>query len=87
MNLSHHRLTDLSQLQPFKEKKGEQQFYKYAFAVYKRLFLMNPGDTYDITKKVAEENREMFIKIACCYIIDHQTPHHFNESFTIITRI
>ena len=39
-----------------------------------------------ITKKVAEENREMFVKIACCYIIDHQTFHQFNDTFTIITR-
>lgn len=86
MNLSPYRLTDLSELNPFKEKMGEAQFYSYAKSVYERLFSMKPGETFDITKKVAEENHDMFVKIACCYIIDQQTPTLFNDSFTIITR-
>lgn len=86
MDLSRYRLTDPSQLDPFKAKMGERQFYNYAIAVYKRLFAMKPGEAYDITKKVAEENWEMFIKIACCYMVDHQTFHLFNDAFTIITR-
>ncbi len=87
MSLSHYRLTDLSQLQPFKEKMGETQFFNYAKSIYERLFSMKPGETFDITKKVAEENWEMFIKIACSFIIDQQTPTHFNDTFTIITRL
>ncbi|WP_352422244.1 hypothetical protein [Proteiniphilum sp.] len=87
MDLSHYRLTDLSQLDSFKEKMGERKFYDYAFSVYGRLFNMKPGETFDITKKVSEENREMFIKIACSYIIDQQTPTHFNDTFTIIRRL
>ena len=87
MNLSQHRLTDLSQLHPFREKMGDRPFYDYAIAVYRRLFAMKPGETFDITKKVGGENWGMFIKIACCYIIDQQTPHQFNDTFTIITRI
>lgn len=86
-NLSQYRLTDLSELQPFKEKMGEREFYKLAFAIYKRLFTMRPGESYNILKKVVPENQEVFIKIACCYIIDHQTPHQFNETFTIIKKI
>lgn len=87
MDLSPFRLTDFSELNPFKEKMGETQFYSYAKSVYERLFSMKPGETFDITKKVAEENREMFIKIACSYMIDQQTPTHFNDTFTIITRL
>jgi len=86
MDLSRYRFTDHSELHPFIEKMGETQFFNYARSVYERLFNMKSGETFDITKKVAEENREMFVKIACCYIIDHQTFHQFNDTFTIITR-
>ena len=37
MNLSEYRLADLSHLVPFKEKMGEEKYFKYAISVYKQL--------------------------------------------------
>ena len=84
MNFSTYRLTSLDQLEPYKEKLTPGGFFQFARRVYDRLFAMKPGETFDIEKKVSEENRDLFIKIACCYIIDGHSHILFNDTFTIL---
>lgn len=82
MNFSSHRLNSLSDIIPIKKTMGESEFKAFSFRVYKRLAKMKEGDKFNIEKKVSEENRDLFIKVACCYIYDFPGFMIFNEEFT-----
>lgn len=86
MNLSEYRLADLSHLVPFKEKMGEEKYFKYAISVYKQLARLDPGDKFNIPRYVKEKNQELFIKIACAYVVDFPGTMVFNDDFTEITK-
>ncbi len=86
MDLSRYRLTDLSQLDPFKEQMGEKQYYEYAFSVYRQLARLEPGNKFSITKYVKEKNMDLFVKIVCMYMIDFPGQVVFNDDFTEITK-
>lgn len=85
MNFSSHRINYPSDILPLINEMGKQQFNAFAFQVYKRLAKMKQGETFSIEKKVSEENRALFIKIACCYIFDFPGFMIFNEKFTLLT--
>lgn len=87
MNYSHFRLNILSETASIKAEMGEKQFFDYAIGIYKYFANMASGDEFDITKKVAKENAEKFIKIACLYSIDFPGHLQFNEAFTKITKL
>lgn len=86
MDLSRYRLTDFSQLDSFKEKMGEKQYFRYAFSVYRQLARLEPGKKFNIVKYVKEINLELFVKIACAYMIDFPGQAVFNDDFNEITK-
>ena len=87
MNLSHHRLKYESEINPFLEKMGTVEFFKYGNRVFKHLEDMKSGSKFDIVKHVEEKNWELFIKLACLYNHwNYGHPLSFNEEFTVITK-
>lgn len=84
MNLSEYRLDDLSHLEPFKEQMGEEKYFKYAISVYKQLARLAPGERFNIPRYVRSKNQELFIKIACAYMVDFPGTAVFNDDFTEI---
>lgn len=87
MNYSSFRLTHPSQINQFKEEMGEKEFYKYAFGIYRYFANMETGNQFDVTKKVAKENTDKFVKITCLYAVDFPGQLQINESFTQITKL
>lgn len=87
MDYSSFRLQDPAEIEPFKSKLGDKEFYKYAIGIYKYIAKMLYGTKFDIEKGVADHNKEIFIKIACLYWIDFPGQIQFNETFTEIKRI
>ena len=45
--------------------------------------MMIPGESYDVDDLVAEDNRDMFIKLLCAFIMSGTAQgYYFNETFT-----
>lgn len=84
---SAYRLTHPSEIEPIKEKMGPDNFYKYAISIYKYFADMKNGEQFIVSKLVAKDNIDKFIKIACLYAIDFPGDIQFNENFTIITKL
>lgn len=86
MNLSHHRLTDLSELEPYKASMGWDAFYLYAIGVYKQLVDLEVGQRFNIIRNVKGKNIPLFIKIVCLYA--HDFPGHilFNDNFNYVIK-
>ncbi len=87
MDYSIHVLTDISQIEPFKAEMGERKFYDYGIRIYKYFANMEPGDKFDVTKRVAKKNVDKFIKIACLYWNEFPGHIQFNDTFTQITKL
>ncbi len=87
MDYSKYILNKPSEIEPFKKKMGEKAFFKYAFSIYEYFAKMDIGTIFDITKSVATNNTEIFIKIAGMYWIDFPCQIQFNKNLTQITRI
>lgn len=87
MDYSKYMLNDPSEIEPYKNKMGENGFFKYAFGIYEYFSKMSIGSIFDITNGVENKNIELFIKIACLYWIDFPCQIQFNDSLTKITRI
>lgn len=82
-----YRISHPSEIDPIKEKMGAKKFYEYAIGIYKYFADMKRGEQFVVSKLVAQENIEKFIKIACLYAMDFPGYIQFNENFTIITKL
>jgi hypothetical protein len=78
-DFSHFRLTDSSEILLYQELFSQQSTLLNKWW----LWLINrpPGSVFDI-KKIPESHREMFIKLACIFIMDKHPWICFNETFT-----
>lgn len=69
MDFSHYKLNDLAELDELAEKYGPK-FEPFLRKVYKCLTELKEGESFDIEANVCAENRELFIKIGCSYILE-----------------
>lgn len=69
---------------------GRAAYNKYECKIYLLLSAMLPGEEFDIVKNVKKENYDLFIKIACRFMIDygihHPHSYNFNETYTKIDK-
>lgn len=80
MDFSNYKLNDTDELDKLAEKYG-QQFDPFFKKVYKRLDELKEGESFDIEAKVCAENRELFIKIGCYYILEESKTRGTFESW------
>lgn len=48
---------------------------------------MKPGESFDVDDVVIEENRDLFIKILCFFIMDYPSRYLFNNTYTTFYRL
>ena len=83
MNYSSLRLTHDSQLIAYRDKMSWPTFKAYVERLYNKVIDMKPGDRFRIDDLVAEENRDLFIKLLCLFAIMHGTAtFYFNNEYT-----
>lgn len=83
MNYFNLRLNSESQLNPYIQKMGWPQFKAYMERVYNKIESMKPGDRFRIDDLVVEENRDLFIKLLCLFVIMHGTAtYYFSNEYT-----
>jgi len=84
INYSHHRMNNYDWIQSYHSNMGKKAFNLFLNRVYKRLMKMNIGEIYDLTKKVQEANRDLFIKCACLFISEGNSHYSFSDDYTTI---
>lgn len=85
---SHLRMHNHEDLRPFMQKMGNKAFFQYCEKVFSIIEKLQPGQSFEINNKIVkDENREMFIKILHCFIIDFNFKKYtFNNTYTIFRR-
>lgn len=69
--LEQYRLTnDWSWFQRYYQKMGSEAYWDFTERVYRCIENLSPFHRYDL-RSISEENQELFIKIACEYIQEH----------------
>ena len=77
MNFSEHRLTDWTWQELYRAQLGEDTYNDYR---------LQENEYYDIAKQVKTENRDLFIKICCQYVLTHKEYELSNDYTKIIRR-
>ena len=86
MNFSEHRLTDWAWQELYRAQLGENTYNEYFNSVWMALDRLQENEYYDIAKQVKTENRDLFIKICCQYVMTHK-EYEFSSDYTKITLI
>lgn len=86
IDYSQHRPNDFNWVNTYISDMGKQNFHTFLNRVFGRLMKMQVGETYDLTKKVSAENRDLFIKVACYYIQCGNIDYYFSNDYTVIYR-
>lgn len=87
MDFSLHRLNNEADLLAYHSEMGNLKFWEYADKLFTRVEIMKPGEQFRVNDWVKEENRDLFIKLLCWYIISGLAPEClFNETFTVFKR-
>lgn len=85
MNFSEHRLINWSWQELYRIQLGESAYNEYFNYVWMALDRLQVNEFYDIAKQVRVENRDLFIKICCQYILTHK-EYEFSDDYTKIIR-
>lgn len=85
MDFSEHRLTDWNWQTVYQEKLGEQGYNQYFSEVWQALDRLRVNEYYNVETQVRVENRDLFIKICCQYILAHN-DYEFSNDYTKIIR-
>ena len=85
MNFSEHRLTDWTWQELYRAQLGEDTYNDYFNSVWMALDRLQENEYYDIAKQVKTENRDLFIKICCQYVMTHK-EYEFSSDYTKIIR-
>ncbi|MCL2328881.1 MAG: hypothetical protein FWC39_10285 [Bacteroidetes bacterium] len=80
-DFSTYRLNDLAELDELERAIGTEKFYAYLEAVYKLCGELTPGAVYNIAENIKAENRELFIKLCCRYMLSLQPKGECNIEF------
>lgn len=67
MDLSNYRVDTLEWIDEYVLKNGSKQFWDYYDKITRALEMLQPGHFYEIDK-VADDEREFFVKFCCLYI-------------------
>ena len=85
MDLSKHKMTDRTWIRDYTQEMGVEAFQDYECRVWDALEKLRDNFFYDIEKIVKEENRDLFIKICCKFILTHP-EYEFSEDYTKIVK-
>ena len=91
-NYSLHRLNREEDLKPYYTKTittkgGAVTFWQYAERLYKKMVMMVPGETLPIEDLVDEDNRDVFIKLVCAFMMSGIAQGFwFNTTYTQLRR-
>lgn len=83
---SHHRMNNYDWIQSYCSAMGKEAFDAFLNRVFGRLMKMRIGDIYDLTKKVQEANRDLFIKCVCLFMSEGNSHYLFSEDYTVIKK-
>lgn len=94
MNLDFtvHRLSSEADLKPyykktFKVKSGTVTFWEYAEMLYLKILYMTPEESFKVDDLVDDDNRDVFIKILCAFILSGvANGFRFNNTYTEFRR-
>ena len=81
-----YRLVDWDWIGRYKEKMGHGRFMDYVDAIYSELMGMPVGGTFSLESNVREENRELFVKIVCMFILEGHSDYSFSDNYKIVIR-
>jgi hypothetical protein len=70
IGLERYCLNDWGWFHRYYEQMGADAYWDFTTRVYKAIENLRPQCRYDLTK-ISEENQELFVKIACEYILEH----------------
>jgi hypothetical protein len=70
MDLSKHRLHNISEIERFRDEMGSEAFEKYKAAVYATLRKLKNRQIFSIIKNVQSKNYALFIKLSELYMIE-----------------
>ena len=85
MNFSEHRLTDWAWQELYRAQLGENTYNENFNSVWMALDRLQENEYYDIAKQAKTENRDLFIKICCQYVMTHK-EYEFSSDYTKIIR-
>jgi len=91
MNLdySNYRLNSISELEPFRQRLGNDIFWNFIISVFEWLDSMEVGDSIDISNnsRITNQNRELFIKTTCYYMQQYGNDDYmFTNDYTSLYR-
>ena len=69
---SQHKLQNREWCNEYRSRMGKEQYDDFFQKVYSHLLQLPEGKYFDIEKNVTEENRDLFIKICCLFILEQR---------------
>ncbi|MCD7850460.1 MAG: hypothetical protein LUH63_12465 [Parabacteroides sp.] len=81
-----YRLVDWDWIGRYKEKMGHNLFMDYVDDIYSELLSMKVGDMFSLDSNVKEENRDLFVKIVCMFILEGHPDYSFSDNYKIVIR-
>ena len=88
LDFSHHRLNSEEELKPyikqtFRVRGAYVNYWKYAESLYRRIVYLAPGEEIDVDNLTRAENRDVFIKTLCAFMISGIAWNFkFNNTYT-----
>lgn len=92
LDFTKHRLTNEADLMPytkqtFRIRGGIVSYWHYAEHLYKRIIYMAPGEVLVVDDLTEEENRDVFIKTLCAFMLNGVAQDFkFNSTYTELRR-
>lgn len=74
--------------QTFSAKAGALTFWQYAERLYRKITMMVPGEILSVDDLVDEDNRDVFIKMLCAFMLSGIAQgYYFNATYTEFRRM
>lgn len=75
VNYTHHRLSNEAELKlyiakTFDTRSGTLSYWDYAEVLYRKIVIMAPGESFKVDDLVDEDNRDVFIKTLCAFMLN-----------------
>lgn len=79
-----YRLENWSWVEHYQRRMGDDSFREYRDSVYKKLLSMKAGACFNIKDKVKEDNRDLFVKLCCAFILEGHPNYSFSDDYKTI---
>lgn len=79
-NFKQYRLNNRAEIEELQRNFIPEKFELYKQKLFELLQSFTPGKEYNIAEKIKSENRELFIKLSCLYML--QTGANCNVEFS-----